>query len=180
MEIGKDDYLIGIGSNLDYPVHQVLRAVSCISLFETVTEFTLSSLYRSSAWGGITQPDYINAVMAVRGVDEPELLLENLQAVEAAAGRERTGEQWAARVLDLDLLVAGREIIDSAELTVPHPRLAERLFVLLPMQEIAPKLTIPGLPQISDMIRECSDSGQIQQLDDNEISYLRTFNVLER
>ena len=110
-----------------------------------------SSLYRSSPLGGIEQPDFINAVAAVETALPPPDLLGQLQAIERIRGRVDARIRWGPRVLDLDLLVYGNSVIDDPDLTVPHPGIAARNFVLLPLREIAPDLDIPGLGFVRDL-----------------------------
>ena len=108
-----------------------------------------SSKYRSAPLGPADQPDYINAVVAVLTRLGATELLAELQEIERAQGRTRDGERWGARTLDLDLLVFSSDRIDEPGLTVPHPRIAERNFVLLPLAELAPQLKIPGLGTVA-------------------------------
>ena len=110
-----------------------------------------SSLYRSSPLGGIEQPDFVNAVAAVLTTLEPRDLLRKLKAIERRRGRERNGQRWGPRVIDLDLLVFSRAVLSEAGLSIPHPGIAERNFVLLPLREIAPDLVIPGLGRVASI-----------------------------
>ena len=110
-----------------------------------------SSLYRSMPFGGIEQPDFVNAVAALLTTRPPGDLLAELQEIERRQGRERDGTRWGPRVLDLDLLVYSGVSVDEPGLTVPHPGIAERNFVLLPLGEIAPDLVIPGLGRVADL-----------------------------
>lgn len=135
---------IGVGSNLGDSAATVRRALRALSDLTATRCELCSSLYRSAPVGPQDQPDFVNAVAAVvTRLGAPELLLE-LHALETAAGRERGAERWGPRTLDLDLLVFGSQIIDAPGIVVPHPRIAERNFVLLPLAEIAPCLEIPG------------------------------------
>lgn len=151
---------IGLGSNLDDPAGQLSSARSAIAAIPGVAELTMSSLYRSAPMGPAGQPDYVNAVMAVTTtLTAPDLLLE-LQRIESAQGRVRTGERWGPRTLDLDLLLYGQEQIDSDVLTVPHAGIAGREFVLYPLAEIAPgDLPVPGKGTLSDLLKACPDRG---------------------
>jgi 2-amino-4-hydroxy-6-hydroxymethyldihydropteridine diphosphokinase len=90
---------------------------------------------------------------------EPLVLLDRLQAIEAANGRVRQGERWGPRTLDLDLLLFGDTILDTERLTVPHPGLCEREFVLVPLLEIAPELEIPGRGSLRDWVEACPRRG---------------------
>ena len=136
---------IGIGSNLDGPAKQVAAAVNLIDELDDTHVVMTSSLYRSAPLGGIEQPEFVNAVTAILTRLDPATLLAALKRIERGRGREPGGSRWGPRVIDLDLLVYSRETLASPGLTVPHPGIAERNFVLLPLGEIAPDLVIPGL-----------------------------------
>ena len=142
---------IGIGSNLGYPSRQVEAAIDRLSELRGSRLLARSSLYRSTPFGGVEQPDFINAAVHLETTLSPHDLLDGLQHVERAHGRERDGQRWGPRVLDLDLLVYGDSRISEPGLKVPHPGIAERNFVLLPLSEIAPDLDIPGLGPLSSI-----------------------------
>lgn len=146
---------IGLGSNLDSPVDQVSRALGELNELPQTAMRSHSSLYQSRPMGGMDQPDYINAVALVDTGLEPEKLLAELQAIEKVHGRVRE-ERWGARTLDLDLLLYGSTKIDTPDLTVPHPGVGERGFVLYPLYEIAPDLEIPDLGAVSELVNNCS------------------------
>lgn len=134
---------VGIGSNLDGPERQVQAAFAALEQLPDSAFFSRSGLWRSAPMGPADQPDYVNAVAAFVTRLEPLDLLQRLQAIEKAAGRQRGRERWGPRTLDLDLLVLGALVVDRPGLTLPHPRIAERNFVLLPLAEIAPSLKVP-------------------------------------
>lgn len=98
------------------------------------------------------QPDYVNAVVRLRTGLDPHTLLKELQAIERSQGRVRDGQRWGPRIIDLDLLIYGDEIIDEPGLRVPHPGLAERAFVLIPLSEIDPQIVIPDLGSIDELL----------------------------
>ncbi|EIC31367.1 2-amino-4-hydroxy-6-hydroxymethyldihydropteridine diphosphokinase [Methylomicrobium album] len=150
---------LGLGSNLADPVKQVRSARADCAAVPGVRELAFSSLYRSPPMGPQDQPDYVNAVMAVSTDLTAPALLRQLQCIEQAHGRVRAGERWTARTLDLDLLIYGAHRIETGELTVPHPGLGQRAFVLYPLFEIAPALVIPGLGRIADLIVNCPRDG---------------------
>ncbi|HUL11767.1 MAG TPA: 2-amino-4-hydroxy-6-hydroxymethyldihydropteridine diphosphokinase [Methylococcaceae bacterium] len=151
---------LGLGSNLGNPLAQLRSARQAIQALPAVREIAFSSLYRSTPMGPSDQPDYINAVMAIQTCLSALDLLRALQAIELAHGRMRTGERWGPRTLDLDLLLYGQEEIVGNVLTVPHPGLAEREFVLYPLAEIAPpELVIPGKGLLSELVRACPRRG---------------------
>lgn len=142
---------IGLGSNLQGPARQLEDSFALLHEISQTRLLRYSSLYRSAPFGGIEQPDFVNAVAALLTQLSAQELLRELQRIETARGRERGAVRWGPRVLDLDLLVYSSQTIDEAELTVPHPGIAERNFVLLPLGEIAPDLDIPGLGRVSNL-----------------------------
>jgi 2-amino-4-hydroxy-6-hydroxymethyldihydropteridine diphosphokinase len=108
----------------------------------------------------VVQPDYINAVALLETRLPAQALLRALFAIEESQGRtRRTGERWASRTLDLDLLLYGDEVYSDAQLTIPHPELVRRDFVLYPMFEIAPDLVIPGVGRLRDCLQRCPERG---------------------
>lgn len=135
---------IGIGSNLDAPEHRVLDAVDALARLPDTEAGRRSALYRTAPWGETDQPDFVNAVVELRTMLDPETLLDELQRLENEAGRLRDPERrWGPRVLDLDLLWYGGQTIDHPRLTVPHPRMHERAFVLQPLSDLEPRLELP-------------------------------------
>lgn len=142
---------IGLGSNLADPVGQIRQARLAIAHTAGIAELAFSGLYRNPPMGPADQPDYVNAAMAVATTLAPQALLQALQAIENRQGRQRSGERWGPRTLDLDILLYGQEQIQTPDLTVPHPGAAERAFVLLPLLEIAPDLAIPGKGLVRDL-----------------------------
>jgi len=134
---------VGLGANLGEPEGQVRRALAAIEAIRATRLLAASSLYRSAPVGVGEQPDFINAVAAIETRLSARALLDELLATEARFGRRRESP-GAPRTLDLDLLLYGEAQIDAPGLTVPHPRMHERAFVLKPLLEIAPKATIPG------------------------------------
>lgn len=150
---------IGLGSNLNNPAKQIKLARTALVSIADIKELAFSSLYHSPPMGPQNQPDYLNAVMAVETHLPPINLLRCLQNIENEQGRIRKGERWGARTLDLDLLIYNDRQIETSELTVPHPGLAERAFVLYPLAEIAPYLSVPGKSYIADLIAKCPLNG---------------------
>ena len=136
------DAYVGLGSNVGDRAAEIESAIDEIAALASTTLVARSSLYRSpplAASGG----EYLNAVVRLRTALAPHALLHALQAIEQAHGRERPFAN-APRTLDLDLLLHGDAVLDGSGLTLPHPRLHERAFVLVPMAEIAPGLVVPG------------------------------------
>lgn len=145
---------IGMGSNLQQPLDQLHRALPELHEIQRTSLQASSSFYISSPMGPPDQPDYINGVAALHTELAPLDLLNQLQEIELAHGRQR-GLRWGPRTLDLDLLLYGDQIIQNDRLSVPHPGIAERAFVLLPLAELAPELKVPGLGAVSDLLAAC-------------------------
>ena len=135
---------IGLGSNLDNPIEQVRKAVSELSNIQDTALNRVSSLYGSEPVGPRDQPEYVNAVVEMETELEPEQLLIELFSIEDRHRRKRL-RQWGPRTLDLDLLLYGDLIMKSDALTIPHPEMHKRSFVLFPLLEIAPEIVIPGI-----------------------------------
>ena len=150
---------VGVGSNLDDPLHHVRDAISGLDRLPATRLVSRSSLYRTKAVGPVEQPDFINAVVCLETLLAPRALLAELQAVEAAHGRRRDGIRWGPRPLDLDILLYGSLRLDDGGLIIPHPRITERAFVLTPLLEIAPALIIPGGPPIAELAALASSHG---------------------
>lgn len=153
---------IGLGSNLLQPAQQVRGALQALARtpdFELVAQ---SSIYRSAPLptsDGLPQPDYCNAVCCVRTALAPQAVLDVLLSIERKAGRIRDGQRWAPRILDLDLLHMEGVSMDTPELTLPHPGISTRNFVLVPLAEIAPELVIPAVGAIAERARTAGFKG---------------------
>ena len=150
---------IGLGSNLDNPARQLRRALTALKDAPEISLARCSSFYRSKPMGPQDQPDFINAVAALKSSLSAQALLARLQAIEDQQGRIRGGQRWGPRTLDLDLLLHGDEVIAEADLTVPHPGLAHRLFVLLPLLELAPEIEIPGQGPAAALLESAGAEG---------------------
>jgi len=145
------DVFVALGSNLDGPARQIDTAFELLGRVPDSELLQRSSLYRSAPLGGIEQPDFVNAAASMSTTLPARVLLEELQAIERLRGREDRHMRWGPRTLDLDLLLYGDLVIDEPGLTVPHPGIAARNFVLLPLREIAPEIEIPGLGRVQDI-----------------------------
>lgn len=145
---------VGLGSNLAEPQAQLRSALAAMEEIPHTRLLRCSSFYRSEPVGPGEQPDYINAVAALETALAPLELLDRLQSIESAQGRERK-IRWGARTLDLDILVFGRQRIDDPRLQVPHPRMAERNFVLQPLAELEPDLQLPTGESIRALLQRC-------------------------
>ena len=153
---------IGLGSNLDEPVHQVQSVIDSLGYVPSSHLEKCSSLYRNPPMGPPDQPDYVNAVVRLRTCLDPQTLLKELQAIERSQGRVRNGKRWGPRIIDLDLLIYGDEIIDEPGLHVPHPGLPERAFVLIPLSEIDPQILIPGRATLDELLLHIDHSDVIR------------------
>lgn len=149
---------IGLGSNLQEPAQQILRACAELAALPHLELRARSPLYRSPPMGPADQPAYINAVLAIATTLAPLALLTQLHAIEDAHQRVRT-IRWGPRTLDLDLLVYDNVQLDTPELTLPHPGIAPRNFVLYPLADVAPDLLIPGLGHIQQLLAQCPAAG---------------------
>ena len=157
------DAFVGLGSNLDEPAAQLRHAIERLAGLQATSVISVSSVYRSAPFGPVAQPDFLNAAVQLRTALQPVELLRALLAIEEDQGRVR-GERWGPRRIDLDLLVYADHVCDTDELTLPHPGIAARNFVLLPLQEIAPELVIPGLGRVAD-IAVSMDEPRISRID---------------
>lgn len=146
---------IGLGANLNDPAAQIAQAFDELDRISGTRLVARSSLYASAPVGYLDQPDFINAVAQLDTTLAPRALLTALLEIEQRHGRER-GFRNAPRTLDLDLLLYGAAHFHEDHLSLPHPRLTERAFVLLPLTEIAPGLVIPGRGRASDWITSCA------------------------
>ncbi len=132
---------LAFGGNLDDPVEAFAAALRSLRRHPSVVVLRQSSVYRTAPWGKLDQPDFLNMAVLLETGLTPGALLDLGLAIERERGRERL-ERWGPRTLDIDILSYGGETIDRPGLQIPHPRLAERAFVLTPLAEIAPHLTI--------------------------------------
>jgi 2-amino-4-hydroxy-6-hydroxymethyldihydropteridine diphosphokinase len=146
---------VALGANLGNPVATVKEAIISLRGLPQTRFISASSLYRTAPLGLKNQPDFINAVVElVTALSAPELL-ESLFSIEADFGRQRS-VKYAPRTLDLDLLLHGDAVSDDPLLTLPHPRMHERAFVLAPLLEIAPQLAIPGRGSVGELFLRCA------------------------
>ncbi len=151
---------IGLGSNLQDPRRQVAEAMVALAAMPGSTLVARSRCYRTAPVGPPGQPDYVNAVAALRTALTPAALLAALHAIEIAQGRHRDGTRWGPRILDLDILTYGEERIDAPGLTIPHPEMARRAFVLIPLADVAPPdLAVPGVGLLADLLARCDPAG---------------------
>ena len=149
---------VGLGANLGEPLRQVREAFRELDAIAHTRVVKASSLYRSAPQGYAAQPEFVNAVAQLETSLLAERLLDELQAIEARHGRQRSFAN-APRTLDLDLLLFGNAVIEAEQLQVPHPRMHERAFVLVPLVEIAPQISIPGKGGAKKLLDQCRGQG---------------------
>jgi 2-amino-4-hydroxy-6-hydroxymethyldihydropteridine diphosphokinase len=150
---------IGVGSNLEDPRAQVLAAIERLGHMPHTRRVLVSGLYRSRPFGPVAQPDFVNAVAGLLTQLEPPALLKELKAIESSMGRPKRHERWGPRIIDLDILAFGTERCEEPELTLPHPGIVERNFVLYPLSEIAPDLQLVGVGRVADLAAAVTAEG---------------------
>jgi len=146
-----------LGGNIGEPAKAMAAALRALNEDERVSVLQVSSIYRTPPWGVVDQPDFLNAVAEIDTTLSAHELLQLCLATESALKRERH-ERWGPRVIDIDLLLYDEERIEERDLQVPHPRMLERAFVLVPLSEIAPELKLEGRA-ISDHLLRLDASG---------------------
>lgn len=152
---------VGLGSNLDDPPAHIHRALERLAALPGTRLVRRSSLYRNPPAGDPDQPDFVNAVAKIETRLEARELLEQLLAIERVHGRVRE-VPGGPRTLDLDLLLYGGRTLREPALTVPHPRMLDRAFVMIPLAEIAPDAVVPGGGRVADLVRKVDASGMIK------------------
>ena len=157
---------VGLGSNLDQPERHIARGLRDIEALHDTTLVRSSALYRSAAVGYRDQPDFINAVAEVRTALAPRALLDHLLAIERAHGRVRAFPN-APRTLDLDVILYDEAQHDEEGLKIPHPRMHERAFVVVPLAEIAPDALIPGRGSVRELLSRI-DAGSVTRMQPGE------------
>jgi 2-amino-4-hydroxy-6-hydroxymethyldihydropteridine diphosphokinase len=146
---------VGLGANLEDPPAQIARALELLAAEDGIELVGVSSLRETDPVGYEDQPRFLNAAAELRSSLGARELLERLLAIELRLGRVRgDGPRFGPRTIDLDLLLYGDEVIDEAGLTIPHPRLHDRRFVLEPLADLAPKLVVPGLGRVEELLAE--------------------------
>ncbi len=155
---------VGVGSNLGSPVEQVGSGIAAMAGIRDSVVALKSGLFRSAPLGPADQPDFINAVVALLTKLSAQDLLMELKLIETAQGRKRSSERWGPRTLDLDLLSYSNLVLAEEELTLPHPGVAERNFVLLPWREIAPHYRVPGLSTVMQLSLEVPNEPRIERI----------------
>ncbi|MGD8383793.1 MAG: 2-amino-4-hydroxy-6-hydroxymethyldihydropteridine diphosphokinase [Lysobacterales bacterium] len=150
---------LSLGSNLDDPVRQLELALQRLRRAPAIEDLEASSFYRTPPWGDTAQDEFVNAVVRVRTLLSAHELLRLAQSIESEMGRVRSVRRWGPRLIDIDVLLYGGEQYANEDLTIPHPRLHERAFVLLPMTELDPELEIPGRGRLRDLLGRLDSTG---------------------
>ena len=150
---------MALGSNLGEREQHIRDACAEISALNGVGELRCSSLFETDPMGPQNQPDYLNAVCQFYYSGSAHKLLNELQVIEKAHGRVKTTRRWTARPLDLDILLFGDQQINEPELRIPHIGIAERSFVIWPLLELQPDLSIPGLGAVRELKKQCQEFG---------------------
>jgi 2-amino-4-hydroxy-6-hydroxymethyldihydropteridine diphosphokinase len=150
---------VGVGSNLVDPEAQVRRALQALARQPGARLVITSPLYRTAPFGEVVQPAFVNAVAGLLIESSPDDFLLALRTLECELGREPPRERWGPRIIDLDLLVVGREQRATAALTLPHPGIAQRDFVLYPLADIAPDLEVPGVGRVAELRARVANRG---------------------
>lgn len=156
---------LGFGGNLTEPIATIHAAIEHLRITGILTDLTVSHFYRTTPWGGAEGSDFIN--VAVTGVTDldAEALLDRLHSLETEAGRVHSQHHYEARILDIDILLFGEQIVENGKLTIPHPFLAERRFVLVPLAEIAEGWTVPTKQTtVRQLLQSCRDTLKVEQI----------------
>lgn len=157
---------ISIGSNLGDRIANCRNAVRRIAAGSTMTLIKESSLYETEPWGVTGQGPFINSAIEVDTMLEPLELFAFLKSIESEMGRAKS-ERWGPRVIDLDIIFYGDKIVTGESLTIPHPSVRERAFVLVPLNEIAPDFIDPVTgKRVSGLLKELSDKGGVKKVTD--------------
>jgi 2-amino-4-hydroxy-6-hydroxymethyldihydropteridine diphosphokinase len=149
---------VALGSNLGNPRQQLLDAMDALARLPDTHLLQSSHLYCTPPWGMLEQPPFVNAAVQLDTTLSPHALLDALLAIEQHAGRVRA-ERNGPRTLDLDLLYVEGAQLDDPQLTLPHPRMAERAFVLLPLNDVAPALPLPGHGTVAERLAQLDLAG---------------------
>lgn len=158
--MAEETVYLGLGSNLGDRLGNLRRALAMLAEIASIE--AVSSVYETAPWGVKEQPRFLNAVCRARTSLSPERLLEELQRIEKALGRQR-GERWGPRPIDLDILFYDELVRDTPELTLPHPLLHERAFVLVPLAEVAPVLYHPRLGKtVAELLKEVAGREEVR------------------
>lgn len=149
---------LALGSNLADPLHQIDAALSALDVLPETQRVATSSFYRTPPYGPPDQPDYLNAAVALETGLSADALLDQTQRIELEHGRVRKAERWGPRTLDIDIMLFGAASLNSDRLIVPHYDLLNRAFMLVPLLEIAPDLSLPDGRPLKTMLAQLDRS----------------------
>lgn len=153
---------LGLGSNIGNRAEYLSEAVDAIRKLDACTVKQISSIYETEPWGDMDQPDFLNQVVEVETQLGPRGILSECKKIEKTLGR-KNGKTGEPRTIDIDLLLYGDRIVEETGVQVPHPRIRMRRFVLVPLKEIAPDVTIPGSGRtIREVLEACPDKGDVK------------------
>ena len=152
---------VALGGNIGDPPAQIRSALRALAALPDTRLVRQSSLYRNPPAGGLDQPEFVNAVAQIETRIGPRELLDRLLEIERSQGRVRDYPN-APRTLDLDILLYGNQVVRDPGLIIPHPRMLERAFVLVPLAEIAPGVVVPGSGRVAELLRNVNASGMIK------------------
>lgn len=158
---------IGIGNNLGDKERFIQRALDALSHMTGINLLRVASLYETAPWGNTDQDWYLNTVAEIDTTFSPRELLSTLLSIENNLGRTRE-EKWGPRTMDLDLLLYGSKVINNPHLRVPHPRMTERAFVLVPLAELCPDLVLPNGLGVKELAEETSKNQDIKRFPQNQ------------
>ena len=160
--------VLALGSNQGNRLEMLQGAVDALDAGPELRVLAVSGVYESEPVGGPPQPDYFNAVVLADGPSDPRQVLDRAQAVEDDFGRVRE-ERWGPRTLAVDVIAVGDLILDEPDLQLPHPRVADRAFVLLPWLDVAPDAALPDGRTVADLLAELDAEG-VQRRDDLDLT----------
>lgn len=157
--------LLSLGSNMGDRLKNLQQAVAMVNILAAVPlSIKCSAVYETAPWGNTDQPAFLNAVISFETVLTPSQLLEKMLSGEKMMGRVRD-EKWGPRIIDMDILYYGEQVVEQDELRIPHPQLAARRFVLQPLCDLAPGLVHPLLKQTnSELLRICPDTLDVHKI----------------
>jgi 2-amino-4-hydroxy-6-hydroxymethyldihydropteridine diphosphokinase len=150
---------VALGGNLGDTRAILRQALAALGALPRTRLVANSRFYRTPPWGLLEQPPFLNAAAELDTALAPHELLDGLLGIEHAAGRVREGERWGPRTLDLDLLHMEGVVLHDERLTLPHPRIGERAFVLLPLAELAPELELAGQGRVDALLAVADTAG---------------------
>lgn len=154
---------MGLGANLGDRKSSIEFALERLRLLSEGERIDVSPIYETAPWGPVKQSPFLNCVVRIWATLEPLILHSKFLEIERSAGRLLTRKRWGPRELDVDILIYGKRIIRTLALSIPHPRLSERRFVLIPLNDIAPNEIIPGRDlTVRQALDECPDDGWVK------------------